>query len=182
MKKRILLVDDELDFIALLQFRLREWGYDTLVAATGLEGFRTSAEQQPDLILTDLALPDLDGLTLCEILRRQGATCATPVIMITATANDATRYSARAAGARDFFAKPVDFERLKQSLDAMLATRGPSVGQMSHRIQHQGELDGWLDRAVVLRGAPAGARASQSSTSDMSGEHGVRRNRCEAQA
>lgn len=167
MSKRILLVDDELDFTMLLQFRLKEWGYHTSVATNGMDGFRKSSEQQPDLIVTDLVLPDLDGLTLCESLRRQAATQATPVFMITASANDATRYSARAAGASDFFCKPLDFERLKQSLDTVLATPVSSIGRWSHRIQDPAELGGWLERANLLRGALTGRRSGQPGGSGL---------------
>ncbi|MCW5550533.1 MAG: response regulator [Verrucomicrobiae bacterium] len=177
MKKRILLVDDELDFSALLQFRLREWGYDTIVATSGMEGMRKSAEQQPDLILTDLVLPDLDGLTLCEILRRQGATRGTPVFMITATANYATRYSAHAAGVREFFAKPLDFERLRQGLEVAFATPAMSARQWSSRNEPQEGLAGWLGRAVVLRRALGGARADGLDGSDLSCGPVVRRDR-----
>ncbi|MBE0543926.1 MAG: response regulator [Verrucomicrobia bacterium] len=161
MKTRILLVDDELDFTGLLQFRLAEWGHEIIVAATGMEGLNQAREHQPDVILTDLVLPDLDGLTLCEILRRQPWTQATPVIMITATANVATRYSARAAGVRDFLPKPLDFERLKHSLETVLAMPAPQATELYWRRQRQDQLAGWLDRAVVLRGAYAGGRPVQ---------------------
>jgi CheY-like chemotaxis protein len=121
MKKRILLVDDELDFTGLVQFQTADWGHEVIVAATGIEGLNRAREQQPDVILTDLVLPDLDGLTLCEILRRQPSTRDTPVIMVSATVDSAIRYSAKAAGACDFFPKPLDFEGLKQKLESVLA-------------------------------------------------------------
>jgi DNA-binding response OmpR family regulator len=74
----------------------------------------------PDVILLDLLLPDLDGLTLCEILRRRHSTRDTPVIMISAVSTDVTRHSAKLAGVRAFFSKPLDFEKLKAELEIAL--------------------------------------------------------------
>jgi CheY-like chemotaxis protein len=116
MTKRILVVDDELDFIELLRFRLAAPEYTVLFATNGTDALNQVWHHLPDVILMDLMLPELDGLTLCEILRRQPATRQIPIIMVSALANDVTRYSAEVAGARGFLAKPLDFERLKALL------------------------------------------------------------------
>ena len=120
MAKLILVVDDEADFSELLQFRLRDHQYEIISAATGTEALDKARRHVPDVILMDLLLPDLDGLTLCEILRRQRATRNTPVIMITAISTDVTRYSAKIAGAAAFFSKPLDFDRLRAQLELLL--------------------------------------------------------------
>jgi CheY-like chemotaxis protein len=116
MTKRILVVDDELDFIELLRFRLPAPQYLVLFATNGTDALNQVWHHSPDVILMDLMLPELDGLTLCEILRRQPATRQIPIIMISALANDVTRYSAEVAGARGFLAKPLDFDRLEALL------------------------------------------------------------------
>jgi DNA-binding response OmpR family regulator len=123
MGKVILIVDDETDFSELLQFRLRDREYEVLSAATGAEALDQARRHLPDAILMDLLLPDLDGLTLCEILRRHHATRGTPIIMISAVANDVTRHSAQIAGAHAFFGKPLDFERLKAELQNVIIQR-----------------------------------------------------------
>jgi DNA-binding response OmpR family regulator len=120
MAKRILVVDDELDFIELVQFHLRAVGHEVIFAGDGMAALNQARERLPDVILMDLGLPDLDGLTLCEILRRQLSTRDTPVIMVSALANEATRYSAKAVGACAFFSKPLDFAEFKAKLDAVL--------------------------------------------------------------
>jgi len=120
MAKLILVVDDEADFSELLQFRLRSCHYEILAAATGTEALDKARRHRPDVILMDLLLPDLDGLTLCEILRRHPSTRGTPILMISAVSTDVTRHSAKIAGAAAFLSKPLDFDRLMAHLEALL--------------------------------------------------------------
>ena len=124
MTKKILVVDDELDFIELLRYRLPAPEYIILFATNGTDALNQVWHHSPDVILMDLMLPELDGLTLCEILRRQPATRQIPIIMVSALSNDVTRYSAEVAGAREFLAKPLDFDRLKALLAVLLVTPG----------------------------------------------------------
>lgn len=120
MTKKILVVDDELDFIELLRHRLPAPEYIVLFATNGTDALNQVWHHSPDVILMDLMLPDLDGLTLCQILRRQSSTRQIPIIMVSALANDTTRYSAEIAGAREFLPKPLNFERLKERLTVLL--------------------------------------------------------------
>ena len=142
MTKKILVVDDDLDFIELLRYRLPDPVYTVLSATNGTDGLNQVWHHLPDVILMDLSLPDLDGLTLCEILRRQSSTRQIPIVMVSALANDVTRYSAEVAGACGFFAKPLDFDRLKERLSALLAP---------HRI------DAETDRPPIAVGQPSPA-------------------------
>jgi DNA-binding response OmpR family regulator len=127
MGKRILLVDDELDFSELVQYRLSDCGYQFATATNSTDALNSAWDRPPDLILLDLLLPDLDGLSVCEIFTRHPATQNIPIIMISAVGTDVTRYSAQVAGARDFFAKPVDFERLKSTIASILAASRAAV-------------------------------------------------------
>jgi DNA-binding response OmpR family regulator len=116
MQKRILIVDDELDFAELVQYRLADCGYRFRTATNSTDALNAAWDNPPDLILLDLLLPDLDGLSVCEIFARHPATLNIPVIMISAVGTDVTRYSAQVAGAKEFFSKPVDFEKLKSAI------------------------------------------------------------------
>jgi CheY-like chemotaxis protein len=122
MSKCILVVDDELEFIELLQYRLADCDYKIVTATNSTDALNQAWEHSPDVILTDLLLPDLDGLTLCEILQREESTRKIPIIMITALGSDVTRYSAQVAGAVEFFSKPLDFERLKKTILSLTET------------------------------------------------------------
>jgi CheY-like chemotaxis protein len=120
MTKRLLVVDDEREFLELLQYRLHGNRYSVTCAVTGSEALEQARKSAPDLILLDLLLPDLDGISVLEILRRQPATRATPIIMISAVTSDPTRSAAKVVGASAYLGKPVDFSALKQLLEVLL--------------------------------------------------------------
>jgi DNA-binding response OmpR family regulator len=119
MANRILLVDDENDFIELLQYKLAGHGYDLIVANDGVHALSQARTQKPNLILLDILLPDLDGLSVCEILRRQPATKKIPVIFMSALTGDITKRTA-SMHAEDFFTKPLDLNRLEKRISELL--------------------------------------------------------------
>jgi DNA-binding response OmpR family regulator len=119
MANRILLVDDENDFIELLQYKLAGQGYDFIVANDGVQALSQARQFKPDLILLDILLPDFDGLSVCEILKRQPATKKIPVIFMSALSSGVTRRTA-AMQADDFFTKPLDLPRLVQRIADLL--------------------------------------------------------------
>jgi CheY-like chemotaxis protein len=121
MVPRILIVDDEGDFIELVKFRLANLGCEFLVAADGVHALSQAREGKPDLILLDILLPDLDGLSVCEILRRQPGTKKIPIIFMSALSSDVTKRSA-AMNAEDFFTKPLDLNRLEKRIAELLHT------------------------------------------------------------
>src|SRR5476649_1045274 len=119
MANRILLVDDENDFIELLQYKLAGQGYDFIVANDGVQALSQARQFKPDLILLDILLPDLDGLSVCEILRRQPSTKKIPIIFMSALSRGVTRRAA-AMQADDFFTKPLDLPRLVRRIADLL--------------------------------------------------------------
>ena len=121
MTKRILVVDDEKEFSELLQYRLQSDRYEVFCAASGSEALEKARVCAPDVILLDVLLPDLDGISVCEILHRLPSTRNTPIIMISAVTSDPTRSAAKLAGASAYFGKPLDFARLKGLIESLLA-------------------------------------------------------------
>ena len=119
MVPRILVVDDEADFIELVKFRLANLGCEFLVAYDGVQALSQARQFKPDLILLDILLPDLDGLSVCEILRRQPATKKIPIIFMSALSGDVTRRTAT-MHADDFFTKPLDLARLERRIMDLL--------------------------------------------------------------
>src|SRR5665213_2263616 len=119
MENRILLVDDENDFIELLQYKLAGRGYELIVANDGVHALSQARQMKPSLILLDILLPDLDGLSVCEILRRQPSTKNIPIIFMSALTSDVTRRTV-AMQADDFFTKPLDLPRLVHRIADLL--------------------------------------------------------------
>jgi DNA-binding response OmpR family regulator len=116
MKPRVLVVDDDLDFVELIEFNLRQDGCESLVAYTGVQALRIARTQLPDIILLDLMLPDLDGLSVCEILNSQPSTHDIPVFILTALNRTWTETRKSKAQFARFFTKPVDLKVLRESV------------------------------------------------------------------
>jgi DNA-binding response OmpR family regulator len=119
MVPRILIVDDENDFIELVKFRLADLHCEILVANDGVHALSQARQFKPDLILLDILLPDFDGLSICEILKRQPNTKKIPVIFMSALTGDVTKRTA-AMHAEDFFTKPLDLNRLEKRVAELL--------------------------------------------------------------
>jgi CheY-like chemotaxis protein len=115
----ILIVDDEGDFIELVKFRLAALGCEFLVANDGVQALSQARQYKPDLILLDILLPDLDGLSVCEILKRQPATKKIPIIFMSALSSGVTKRTV-AIQAEDFFTKPLDLPRLERRVGELL--------------------------------------------------------------
>ena len=119
MVPRILIVDDENDFIELLQYKLAGHGYELIVANDGVHALSQARTLKPNLILLDILLPDLDGLSVCEILRRQPGTKKIPIIFMSALSAGVTRRTVTMQ-AEDFFTKPLDLPRLERRVGELL--------------------------------------------------------------
>jgi DNA-binding response OmpR family regulator len=119
-RTRVLLVDDERDIIELLSYNLRQQGYEVLQALNGEEALRKAQQFLPDLVLLDVMLGELDGLTICEILRHQPATTNIPIIIMTAASGQLMRLHGLSAGATDFINKPFQSKELLQRIQKVL--------------------------------------------------------------
>jgi two-component system alkaline phosphatase synthesis response regulator PhoP len=117
MSHRILVVDDEPSVINLLAYNLRKALYDVRVAADGREALRLARESQPDLILLDLMIPEVDGLDVCRELRK---TSDVPIIMITARGEELDRVLGLEIGADDYVTKPFSVRELMARIKAVL--------------------------------------------------------------
>src|SRR5271154_4402577 len=119
MIPQILIVDDEADFIELVKFRLADLHCQFLVANDGVHALSQARQFKPDLILLDILLPDLDGLSVCEILKRQPSTKKIPVIFMSALTSEVTKRTV-AMQADDFSPKPLDLPRLVRRIADLL--------------------------------------------------------------
>jgi len=115
---KILLVEDNEMNRDMLSRRLAKRGFDVVVALDGSSGAAAAAAEQPDLILMDISLPDMDGCEVTRLVRAQPATASIPIIALTAHAMETDRIRALEAGCEDFDTKPVDLARLLAKIDA----------------------------------------------------------------
>lgn len=129
--KKILIVEDEQDILDLVQLYLKKEGYRTYTASTGLEGLRQAKAEQPDLVVLDLMLTEMDGLEVCKQIRADPRLSRTPIIMLTAKAEEADTVIGLELGADDYVTKPFSPKALVARVKALLrrlerAQEGPA--------------------------------------------------------
>lgn len=114
---RILVVDDELQIARVLRTGLKTHGYDVRVAADGVSALETFSDWHPDLVVTDLAMPNMDGLELCRQLRKLSQV---PIVVLSVRGEEKTKVQALDAGADDYVTKPFGMEELLARVRAQL--------------------------------------------------------------
>lgn len=137
MSGHILLVDDERALVKGLSATLRHAGYRVTAAFDGDEALRKLAADKPDLVLLDLMLPGVDGLTLCRRIRQVGDI---PVIMLTARAEDADKVVGLEVGADDYVTKPFNARELVARVRAVLRRAGKTPSDAETPIFRVGDL------------------------------------------
>jgi twitching motility two-component system response regulator PilH len=118
----VLLIEDDRDSREMYALALDMFGLRTVVAGTAAEAMRACTHDRPDLIVTDLTLPDMDGITLCTALGRQPETAGVPVIALTGRSAERDIEQAMAAGARRVLVKPCAPDALADAIREVLAT------------------------------------------------------------
>lgn len=132
-KVRILVVDDEASARGGLEKLLKQSGYDVATASDGVEALAVASERAPDVVVTDLKMPNMDGMTLLAKLREQDQDL--PVIVATAFGDVSAAVDAMRAGAADFITKPVDFDVLSVSIERCIEQRSIRVEAENLRRQ-----------------------------------------------
>ena len=118
-EKKILIVDDEKDFVHILSAHLTARGYNTVTASDAVGAITKAQKERPDLIILDISMPAGDGLTVLKRLNASNHTSLMPVIVVTGQA-PAAKTDALAAGASAFYVKPVDIDVLLACIRGLL--------------------------------------------------------------
>ena len=137
MKKTILIVDDEPDAVELIEFNLRGADFRTATAMSGDEALKKAREILPDLIVLDLMLPEVDGLEVCKILRRDTATSSVPIVMLTAKAAEVDRILGLELGADDYVTKPFSPRELVLRIKRLLREPDGESSEKQEVVQFQ---------------------------------------------
>jgi len=122
-KKRILIIDDELDFVKMLTARLQIAGYEVLAAEDGSKGVQTARREKLDLIILDVMMPGMDGHMVCDMLKKSTLTWSIPVIYLTARAGQADELLALEKGAKYYLTKPYNPDVLLEMIKSALMER-----------------------------------------------------------
>jgi DNA-binding response OmpR family regulator len=137
MKRRILLIDDDSDLLQLLKMRLESANFEVVSAQRGLEGLQQAYRTQPDAVILDLDLPDMDGWTVCQRLRELSNV---PILTLTASTSKSHLVRALNIGADEYVTKPFSWEELLARLHAML--RRASMSKQPVGVQHPSSPSG----------------------------------------
>ena len=121
MNCSVLVVDDEYDIRQLLTTMLSMMGYQSYMAQDGLEALEKISEYQPDILILDVMMPRMDGLTLCRHLRGDEATATLPIIMLSGKAHHEAIQEGLNAGANRYMVKPTGLDELTRNITEVLA-------------------------------------------------------------
>lgn len=124
-KKKILVIDDEPDFAAIVQSNLKKEGFEVEVAYDGVEGLEKVKQNPPDAIVLDVMMPEKDGYEVCSELKQDKQYENIPIVLLTAVADHvgSTRYShadGMSTEADDYLPKPASAEQITESIKSLL--------------------------------------------------------------
>ncbi len=121
--KKVLIIDDHPDMIVILSRQLEKMGFAVVSANTGMEGVTKAVEEKPQLILTDIMMPGLDGLRATRLIRSNRETEKIPILAVTALNRESELNECIEAGCNDYILKPFNFQELKEKIQATLSDR-----------------------------------------------------------
>lgn len=128
-KAKILVIEDEKDIVELLQYNLEKENFKVLTAGNGQKGLDSARKNFPDLVLLDLMLPEIDGLEVCRILKKDPKTSHIPIIMLTAKSGETDKIVGLELGADDYITKPFSVKELIARVKALLRRMHPESKQ-----------------------------------------------------
>lgn len=120
MKEKILIVDDEKDIVKLLDYNLKKENFRTIAAYNGNKALELAGREHPDVVILDLMLPDVDGLEVCRMLKKDAKTSSIPIVMLTAKGQEADKIVGLELGADDYVTKPFSPRELIARIRAVL--------------------------------------------------------------
>jgi DNA-binding response OmpR family regulator len=127
VKAKLLVVDDDADTRGLLDYVFCGAGYDVSLAATGIEGVQKAREIQPDVVLLDIMLPDIDGFTVAELLRRNEATARSRIVMLSAYGGVSVQARGIECGVAECLLKNSGIDRIVASVEQLMAAHGSAT-------------------------------------------------------
>ncbi len=116
----ILVVDDDTDVAKTIELDLTQGGYQVITANSGYEALQSALHERPNLVLLDVAMPEMDGIEVCRRLRASPMTASIPILFLTVSKDIKTKIDGFNAGADDYLVKPFDLQELNLRVKALL--------------------------------------------------------------
>ncbi|WP_397546621.1 response regulator transcription factor [Rhodothermus marinus] len=151
---RVLIVDDEDDILALLAYNFKREGFEVELARDGVEALEKAARWQPDVIILDIMMPNMDGIEVCRRIRRDARLRTTPILMLTARTEEEDQIQGLEIGADMYVGKPVSVPVLLSQTRALL--RGARRYETPPDLLRIHDLEIDRDRYLVYRNGPDG--------------------------
>jgi PleD family two-component response regulator len=148
-RRRILVVDDDPGTVQAARDWFARQPYEILSASNGEQGLRLAVDGEPDIILLDLKMPGLDGISVARRLKSDSRTRAIPVILLTACRDTDSKVEAFAAGADDYVTKPFEFEEIDARVRSMLR-RGQMLTGLQSRVRDLTSTKEELEQLLTL--------------------------------
>jgi two-component system phosphate regulon response regulator PhoB len=126
--ERIVIIEDEADILEVLEFNLSQEGFEVSCSQEGEQGLDLVRRENPDLLLLDLMLPDMDGLDICRQLKTDDATSTIPIVMVTARGKESDIVLGLGIGADDYITKPFSISEVVARIRAVLRRYHASAG------------------------------------------------------
>jgi two-component system phosphate regulon response regulator PhoB len=159
--EHILAVEDEEDILELLRYNLEKEGYRVTGVVSGEEALRAARSTPPDLIVLDLMLPGMDGLTVCRELKQDAKTRDLPIIILTAKGEEADIVAGLELGADDYVTKPFSPRVLLARLRAVLRRRRAEPAAASDTLKIHGMVIHPGRHEVLVQGRPVDLTATE---------------------
>ncbi|MEK3707289.1 response regulator transcription factor [Paenibacillus sp. FSL R7-0198] len=135
MRSTILIVDDDEKIVSMLRRGLAFEGYEVQTASNGAEGLSKLMDKEPDIVVLDVMMPQIDGFEVCRRLREAGS--KVPVLMLTAKDEVQSRVTGLDTGADDYLVKPFALEELLARVRALLRRKSDSTGTPDNRLMYE---------------------------------------------
>jgi len=150
---KILVVDDEKDLVELIAYNLEKEGYSVFKAYNGEEALQVAESQKPDLVILDLMLPGMQGMEVCQLIRKNPAISTLPIIMVTAKGDEIDRILGLEMGADDYITKPFSVRELLARVRAVIRRFQASARQQPKKtFEFQGLRIDFTSHLVTING------------------------------
>ena len=148
-KQTILIVDDEQDLLDLIEYNLKQQGFEVLTADNGNRGIQIARDEKPNLVLLDVMMPQMDGIEVCDRMREDPDLKNIPIIFLTARSDEKTEIEGLNKGADDYITKPISTSKLISRIKAVLRRFDEKGEQVQKLNVHDLEID--KERYIVLK-------------------------------